>query len=324
MLVNTFSQRGTLFPPDGTARQLTPHAWHLRLSGESGPGAGLIVGGDQALLFDPGATAAAAQALLARAERVTDVPVRLVALSHHHACHAGGSAALASRMPVLASRATASLLRERGEADLGSQATRFPESFQEKGPEAGPVQPARPSILFERELELDLGGVTVRLLHLGAGHTDGDTVAWMEQDGLCFAGDLVANGVAFDAGDARLEAWIGTLDRLEALRPSILVPGRGETVESADGCARAVGSMRDRLRRLREIAARGVQSGHSLRQVFAETCRAFEADRHLPLHDRLLPFSVARAYDEASGIRSPRIWTAQRDRELCGALCGIA
>jgi len=34
------------------------------------------------------------------------------------------------------------------------------------------------------------------------------------------------------------------------------------------------------------------------------------------IYEHCLPFNVARAYDEARGIETPRIWTAQRDREM--------
>jgi hypothetical protein len=33
-----------------------------------------------------------------------------------------------------------------------------------------------------------------------------------------------------------------------------------------------------------------------------------------------LPFDVTRAFDEASGIKRPRIWTAERDQEMWAAL----
>jgi hypothetical protein len=38
------------------------------------------------------------------------------------------------------------------------------------------------------------------------------------------------------------------------------------------------------------------------------------------IYEHCLPFDVSRAYDEASGIKHPRIWTAQRDREMWEAL----
>ncbi len=38
------------------------------------------------------------------------------------------------------------------------------------------------------------------------------------------------------------------------------------------------------------------------------------------IYEHCLPFDVTRAYDEASGIRDPRIWTAARDQEMWHAL----
>jgi hypothetical protein len=37
-----------------------------------------------------------------------------------------------------------------------------------------------------------------------------------------------------------------------------------------------------------------------------------------------MPFNVSRAYDEASGIEHPRIWTAERDVEMWRSLEGRA
>lgn len=38
------------------------------------------------------------------------------------------------------------------------------------------------------------------------------------------------------------------------------------------------------------------------------------------IYEHCLPFDVSRAYDEASGIKNPRIWTAKRDQEMWTAL----
>ena len=40
------------------------------------------------------------------------------------------------------------------------------------------------------------------------------------------------------------------------------------------------------------------------------------------IYEHCLPFNVARAYDEARGLDTPRIWTAQRDLEMWEALQG--
>ncbi len=41
---------------------------------------------------------------------------------------------------------------------------------------------------------------------------------------------------------------------------------------------------------------------------------------HVFIYEHCLPFDVSRAYDEARGIKTPRIWTAERDQEMWAAL----
>jgi hypothetical protein len=41
------------------------------------------------------------------------------------------------------------------------------------------------------------------------------------------------------------------------------------------------------------------------------------------IYEHCLPFNVARAYDEARGIDTPRIWTAERDARDVGGLAGV-
>ena len=40
------------------------------------------------------------------------------------------------------------------------------------------------------------------------------------------------------------------------------------------------------------------------------------------IHEQCLPFYLARSCDEALGIDTPRIWTAERDREMWERLQG--
>jgi hypothetical protein len=41
---------------------------------------------------------------------------------------------------------------------------------------------------------------------------------------------------------------------------------------------------------------------------------------HVFIYEHCLPFDVTRAFDEASGIKHPRIWTAERDQAMWQAL----
>ena len=43
---------------------------------------------------------------------------------------------------------------------------------------------------------------------------------------------------------------------------------------------------------------------------------------HVFIYEHCLPFDVTRAFDEAQGIKHPRIWTAARDKDMWDALQG--
>jgi hypothetical protein len=67
----------------------------------------------------------------------------------------------------------------------------------------------------------------------------------------------------------------------------------------------------------------GAAAGKDLRRVYEETSAALRPKfGHWVIFDHCLPFDVSRAYDEATQYRDPRIWTAQRDKELWDALEG--
>ena len=73
----------------------------------------------------------------------------------------------------------------------------------------------------------------------------------------------------------------------------------------------------DHYRPVAALAARGAP----LKEAF-DACRQNCDDKYgdFVIYEHCLPFNVARAYDEAKGIDTPRIWTESRDRELWDAL----
>jgi glyoxylase-like metal-dependent hydrolase (beta-lactamase superfamily II) len=96
-----------------------------------------------------------------------------------------------------------------------------------------------PDVLFADEAKVDLGGVTVRLLWLGEGHTKGDELTLVEPDGTLVSGDIVQNkvvpGIAADGGTS--SSWITVLDKLAGLKvqhvlPDHSPPGDGSLIAS--------------------------------------------------------------------------------------------
>src|SRR5258708_452967 len=83
-------------------------------------------------------------------------------------------------------------------------------------------------IVFERDYDLDLGGVHAKLTAMGPNHTDGDTIIWIESERVLFAGDLAMRAQpAFASPHSSLRHWLTSLDRLEALNPPPTFPTPG-------------------------------------------------------------------------------------------------
>lgn len=284
------------------------------------PNCGFIVGDDQVVLIDTRPTPRMARDFLADIRKVTDKPVRTIVLTHYHAVRVMGASAFEGAPTIIASQGTSDWVRERGQADFDSEVGRFPRLFV--GVEEIPGLTV-PHISFEREMSLWLGGREVRLMCLGRGHSGGDTVAWLPDCGVLFSGDVVENHCGVYAGDAYIRDWAGTLDAVAALRPRVLVPGRGAVLQGEPECAAAIGLTKDFLSTLLASVREGIAAGEGLRGCFqrAETAMT-PLFGQWPVFQHVLPFDVARAFDELSGIEHPRVWTAQRDQELWQVLRG--
>jgi cyclase len=93
-----------------------------------------------------------------------------------------------------------------------------------------------PDVGFDRELDIDLGGREVRLLHLGRGNTAGDVVAYLPSERILVAGDLLDHPVPYLGGGYPVEE-IATLEALARLDADTIVPGHGMVLTGKDGKA---------------------------------------------------------------------------------------
>jgi glyoxylase-like metal-dependent hydrolase (beta-lactamase superfamily II) len=153
------------------------------------------------------------------------------------------------------------------------------------------------------------------------GHTKGDTIAWIPSQKVCFSGDLVEYEAAAYTGDAQLEEWPHTLEALRALGAEKLVPGRGPALMNAKEVNAGIDYTRDFVTTLLRAAKEAVAKGYSLKEAMAHVRGHMDPSfGHVFIYEHCLPFDVTRAVDEASGIKHPRIWTAERDMEMWRAL----
>jgi glyoxylase-like metal-dependent hydrolase (beta-lactamase superfamily II) len=313
-----FASKADMTAKVTTFTRLSDNAYAYTAEGD--PNSGVIIGDDCCMVIDTTATPAMARDLIKRIREVTDKPIKYIVLSHYHAVRVLGASEYFNEggQAVIASRETYELIVERGEADMKSEIERFPRLFQDVESIPGLTWP---QIVFDKQLTLHLGKLAVELIQLGPGHTRGDTIAWIPSQKICFSGDLVEYNAGVYTGDAQLEEWPATLDKLAALKPEKLVPGRGPALETPEDCAKAIAYTRKWVTDLFQTAKAGVAAGKDLKAVFQDTRKVMDpVFGNVFIYEHCLPFDVSRAYDEAQGIKKPRVWTAERDQEMWQSL----
>jgi glyoxylase-like metal-dependent hydrolase (beta-lactamase superfamily II) len=291
--------------------RLSDHAYAYTAEGD--PNTGIVIGDRDVMVIDTQATPVMAQDVIRRIRQVTDKPIRYVVLSHYHAVRVLGATGYAPEH-IIASRDTYDLIVERGEQDMKSEIERFPRLFRAVESVPGLTWP---TLVFEKRMTLWLGKLQVEIMQLGRGHTKGDTVVWLPQERILFSGDLVEYDATPYTGDAYLADWPSTLDAIAALSPEKLVPGRGAALQTPAQVTAGLDGTRAFVTEMFASVKRGVAAGRDLRSVYKETYAALKPKfGHWVIFDHCLPFDVTRAYDEATQFRDPRIWTAQRDKQM--------
>jgi glyoxylase-like metal-dependent hydrolase (beta-lactamase superfamily II) len=301
--------------------QLSEHAWAYTAEGD--PNTGIVIGDDAVLVADTQATPAMAADVIRRIREVTDKPIRYVVLTHYHAVRVLGASAYRAEglQQILASQDTRDLIVERGEADTASEIGRFPRLF--RNVETVPAGLTWPTMTFTGKMTLWLGGLEVQLLQLGRGHTKGDTVVWLPGERTLLSGDLVEFDATPYAGDAYFRDWPQTLDNIAQLQPLALVPGRGPALKGQAQVQRGLEVTRAFVSDLWDSVSAGATAGRDLKTVYRETYARLQPKYgQWVIFDHCMPFDVTRAYDEATQHRDPRIWTAERDRQMWETLEG--
>ncbi len=322
-----FASKGDLAQKKITFEQLSAHCWAYTAEGD--PNSGVIIGDDAILVSDATATPALARDLIARIRTISDKPIKYVLLTHYHAVRVLGASAFKAEgaTEVIASMGTLEMIRERGAQDMKSEMERFPRLFQgaEEVPGltwptlvVGDGKPGR-----QGSIRLDLGGVWVEIWHPGPGHTKGDTIAWVESEKVLFSGDLVEYEAGVYTGDAQLQEWPATLEALRALGAEAIVPGRGEAMRGNAQVNKSLDYTQRWVQTLYACAQQAVAQKLDLKGAMALTRQQMDpVFGHVFIYEHCLPFDVSRAYDEASGIKHPRIWTAERDQDMWASLQG--
>ncbi len=187
------------------------------------------------------------EGILENVRSVSELPIRYVLNTHHHGDHVSGNVVIRQMgIDVIAHRnIRANFLRIE--------------------------QPGEPNIVFSDDASVFLGGMEVRMLYFGRGHTDGDTVIYFPDLEVVHAGDLIIDGmpvIDYTAGGSAVE-FIRTIDALLTVDFDTLIPGHGRLMNRDDVVAYKA-RFEEMNRRMRNLARRGVPKEDAQEQLYLE------------------------------------------------------
>lgn len=280
---------------------------------EGDPNSGVIIGDDSVMIVEAQATPRLANKVIECVRSVTDKPITHVVLTHYHAVRVLGASAFNAPQIIMSEKAR-SMVVERGQEDWDSEFQRFPRLFE--GHESIPGL-TWPTTTFNGRMSVYLGKRRVDIMQVGRAHTAGDAVIYVPDANVMFTGDIVEYHSACYCGDGHFHDWPGTLEAIRRFDLDAIAPGRGDALLGSDMVNKAIDATKDFVTSTYRPAAQVALRGGTLKEAW-DAVRA-ECDPKFSdyaIYEHCLPFNVARAYDEALDIDTPRIWTAERDLKM--------
>jgi glyoxylase-like metal-dependent hydrolase (beta-lactamase superfamily II) len=232
------------------------------------PNVGFIVGDRAVLVIDTGLGPPNGAAVYAVAKKLAGEKAIYLVTTHVHPEHDLGAQAFPD---------TAKLIRSGDQVkDIAESGLRLARVFAGRSAiNADLLKDAdfrKADITFEREYDLDLGGVHAKILAMGPNHTLGDTAVWFAPDRVLFSGDVAMRPQpAFASPNSSPRRWLSSLERLEQLNPSIIVPSHGPT---GDGTLFVTG-YRTYLTEIRDRTAAEKKAGRNVDQTVEAVTAAF-------------------------------------------------
>lgn len=316
-MAKQFASAGDMAEKKITFVEIGDGLWAFTAEGD--PNTGVIIGDESVMIVEAQATPRLARKVIEKVREVTDKPISHLVMTHYHAVRVLGASAYGAPTVIMGEKARAMVV-ERGQEDWDSEFGRFPRLFQGHEEIPGLTWPTE---TFSDRLTVYLGKRRVDLMHLGRAHTAGDIVAYVPDQNVMFTGDIVEYHSACYCGDGHFADWPQTLEAIRAFDLDAIAPGRGDALIGKDMVKAALDNTADFVRSTFQPATRVARGGGTLKQAW-DAVRA-ECDPKFgdyAIYEHCLPFNVARAYDEALGIDTPRIWTAERDRQMWELLQG--
>jgi glyoxylase-like metal-dependent hydrolase (beta-lactamase superfamily II) len=256
---------------EGVTTKVSDHVYVIPDGGVGGvPNVGIIVGSTSTLIIDTGLGKQNGEAVLREAKKLSGSTALYLVTTHVHPEHDLGAHAFP---------ASTKLIRSSDQvAEIASAGMRTADVFRGRSPQMAQLLEGaefrKADVTFDGEHMLDLGGVKARILAMGPNHTAGDTVVVVDGEGVVFTGDVAMKALpAFASDKSSAKNWLKSLDRLEALKPRVVVPSHGPL-----GDAKYIADYRTFIARVQARAGALKKEGKSVEQAVESITAELKAE----------------------------------------------
>lgn len=218
-----------------TFQQLTDHTYWLSPdSATDRPVLGLVAGAKGTLVIDGGNSPSHAHVLLDQLAAARLAPPRYLVITHWHWDHWFGAAAF--DLPAFAHAQTRRLLVEQAAWDWsdaaldervaqGTEIAFCRDMLKAELPDRSDLVLRPPDIAFTGALDIDLGGVTCRLIHVGGDHAADSTIVFVPEERAVFLSDCRYEDLYVTPRRYTTAKVIPLFDRLLGLEADIYLGG---------------------------------------------------------------------------------------------------
>ena len=223
--------------------------------------AGFVVTSKGVVVYDALGTPSLAVELYKRIRKVTDLPVKVVVMSHYHADHLYG-------LQVFKDMG-AEIYAPAGAIDYLSSAT-ADNLLAQRRKELKPWVDARTRLVpadhyLKEDTEFSLGDTRFKLLLQGSAHSEGDLAMLVEPDRVIFTGDIIFEGRIPFIGESNTKNWLLQLEKLKSAKVSALIPGHGPMARDPD---KLISATHRYLSYLREQMGKAVENWVGFDQAY--------------------------------------------------------
>ena len=203
------------------ATRVSDHVYAI----EGFPNIAVVVGNRSTLVVDTGLGPRNGATAMRVVRRLSSAQRLFLTTTHFHVEHTAGEAGFPADTILI----RPAVQQQEAEKGVDAMIARFSTMSAQNRELLSGVKLRAPDMVFDREVTLELGGVTARLMWFGTAHTKGDEVIFVEPDSTLIPGDIVQDKLVprVNRDEGSPKSWLAVLDKLEPLKPRYIVPDHG-------------------------------------------------------------------------------------------------